>query len=528
MKRIINIKTICIFSIIILLGLGYIFFTDNSNEKEYKNTTYSVKYNSIWKVNSSSDKKISLTHKRDSTLNIEIMDISDDYEYKSLDNIKDDILYSIEKQNKKYKLIASEKSSVTKNNYEGYKVLYENEDNQVLVVIAKKSNQIIIFTYEATSDYFDILLDSVNSIIYNFKIMEKEYSLSYKLSLDLSNIKWKENDDIKLKKNKAYEAADYNYLVKYSIPSNFIINDFDSTGQIFKYQDLSSGNISISTSIQNINIYEYLDKENKNKGLNLAVDYIKKNKDTYKNIEENLNKLESKYDSYVYKIAYTQKNEYTKKTYNYEEVYLIYSLDKNHIFIIKIDSTNSAIPKELIDNINIDSTLKYANYINKNIVNGYLENHFKKKIDDKRYYDITLHAPTTYEELDKGYNIYAYKFFGFNCDDDTSVCEYNIDYELTKSSMEIKLKYISSDYEITDNNYIGKVTLNDKEFDCYEVNYDKKIPELNYENHSFNEKILFYKLEDNNYFIIKINRKDNKVDQERLKETTKFDINIYE
>ena len=77
-------------------------------------------------------------------------------------------LYEIEKQNAKYKLLKEEDSST--NSKEIYKILYENNDTQSLIVIVKGDNYVCVINCVAKDMYFDMLFDSFNTIINSVKI----------------------------------------------------------------------------------------------------------------------------------------------------------------------------------------------------------------------------------------------------------------------------------------------------------------------------------------------------------------------
>ena len=52
--------------------------------------------------------------------------------------------------------------------------LYEKDDDQVLVNIYKKDNVLVILYYNALSKYFDIVLDSADTIIDSLEIYSGE------------------------------------------------------------------------------------------------------------------------------------------------------------------------------------------------------------------------------------------------------------------------------------------------------------------------------------------------------------------
>ena len=72
------------------------------------------------------------------------------------------------KQNEGYALISVD--DYFKEDIESYSYLYEKDDEQALVNIYKKDKKLIIIYYVNSSNYFDIVLDSVDSILNSFEI----------------------------------------------------------------------------------------------------------------------------------------------------------------------------------------------------------------------------------------------------------------------------------------------------------------------------------------------------------------------
>ena len=252
---------------VIVLGLiiliGMLLF--QSNIKEYKTDTYTIKYDRSWKRKGKNENTIKLKHKSNSTIYIEVMDLKEEQKYLGTEDIIEELLYNIGLENKEYNILQKEKSNITRHSYEGYKLLYENKTHQALVVVAKKSEKVMLFTYEAKHEYFDILLDSVENIIYNFDINDEKYLINNSIKVDTEEIKFEENKDLLklLKENKSYDIANKNYSVKISIPSNFQMSSFDSTLGYYTFKDLKKGSINLKVNIYAKNIYEYLEKEEK-------------------------------------------------------------------------------------------------------------------------------------------------------------------------------------------------------------------------------------------------------------------------
>ena len=77
-------------------------------------------------------------------------------------------MYSIEQQNKDYKLINM--SDEAKSDYEVYSYLYEKDMEQVLINVYKKGSKLVIAYYQADSEVYDIVLDSVDTIFASLRI----------------------------------------------------------------------------------------------------------------------------------------------------------------------------------------------------------------------------------------------------------------------------------------------------------------------------------------------------------------------
>ena len=522
--------------IIIIGSIGIVVYLKlNDNKiKEFRNEYYTFNYNSSWKIKDKNEKLISLVHDKDATLNIEIVSLEDEYRYLPIEDLLDEFLYNIEIQNKEYSLLFKESAYITKNNYEGYKMLYENGESQAMVVICKKADRLIIFKYEATNNYFDILLDSAQNIIYTFNPIDKQFELSYKLNVETTDISWNSNEEITsgLKDVENYEIAYKNYLVNFSIPLNFELGELDSTSGYFNYRGLSNGSITLNANIWNTNIYEYVEKDG---SLYTNYKYIKEGED-YSNFQENIKQMELENGiGYIYKNSYTYIGYSSNK--NYEEVVLIYELDTSHIFTIKLEASKVSIPEELVSKIKLNSSKNYASYINNKVENGNLICELKEFTDYERtkVQVITLNVPEKYKEINKGYyNIYTHRNFGLNYNEEMEIYEYDAEYEVC-SSLDSKLDSLNSDYssykskgEYKELEFKETLTLNEKTFDIYEGGYTDisgaLFSEIGREYYYVNSKVLFYKLDTGKVLSIEIKGNGVEISNEVLNELTNFNI----
>lgn len=147
-----------------------IFFKNRSYNHTFENDSLSFDYDSTWKVSKNETNSISLTHKTDSIIDINISTLNSNYTNSSIEQVVDEVKYDIKNQKSDYKLLKEEKQNITQNNYEGYKMLYENKDNQSLIIALKKGTTLIVINYISKDKYFDIVLDSYQGILSSLTI----------------------------------------------------------------------------------------------------------------------------------------------------------------------------------------------------------------------------------------------------------------------------------------------------------------------------------------------------------------------
>lgn len=168
-KKNVIITILMIIGIAVTIGVAYSY---NIYTKDFNNDDFLVKYDSTWKVIDNKEKLV-LEHKKSkSILSIQCKKLETNYMDIKLKDIISDIMYSIEEQNKEYYLINM--MSNPSNKYDSYSYLYEYEMKQVLVNVYKKDNKLIIVYYEADSQYYDIVLDSVETILDSLEIISGE------------------------------------------------------------------------------------------------------------------------------------------------------------------------------------------------------------------------------------------------------------------------------------------------------------------------------------------------------------------
>lgn len=519
-------------------------FKSNSNFIDVNEKNYNLKYDNSWKVKEKNDNYINLSHKSSkSTLKIEIISLDKEYKYTDIDDLIDEIIYNIGEQNKTYKLISKKKDVFTKYEFKGYKLLYETDTNQVMIMTFKKSDKLIMASFEAENKYFDMLLDSVQNIIYNFNTVDETFELKNSIKTDISEINYSESEDLDkiLGSTKEYEIGAKNYKVIYEIPSVFELSSFNTTLNYFNLKNYDKAQMRITVNIYNQNVYEYLDKDN--------FSNVYKNYSGYKgekdvtDFEEQISKLNTVYsDSYIYKnsykmeaIKYNNKGEVETYKRNDENVEIIYSLNQNHILIIAIDSKGGPITKKLLDSINIKSSSNYSSYVKNKVDNGYRIAELKKYIgyEKKKINNIIIKLPEDYKEIDKNNNLYDERYFGLNYNEDKQLYDYIIHYSfgiynnIEKNVESLNSMFISS-YGKCD--YYKKnrdIPVNDKKFVEYGGGYTKLggIPFTNINRYKYyvNHKVLFYKLNDGSYLIIEIQGNDKKISDDIINQVTNFE-----
>lgn len=524
--------------IIVIIGTTLIFTLNGKNMSMYAfdNNYYDFNYDKTWQIKDKSDLSVLLNNKEKASLNIELINIDDEYKYSDLTDIIDDLLYTINSQNSNYKLISKKEDRVTKLEYSGYKLLYENDESQAMITILKSGDKVVIFNYEALNKYFDILLDSVQNIIYNFALKPEKFELTSNITVNTEEMDYASNISLanKLTDTKDYTMASQNYEVNYSIPSIFKLKGFYSNYGDFEYQD-SDGKIKITTGVYKVNMYDYIDSSKTIGTIYSDCSYMKESPDTYKDLKEKISEFKiGDYSGYIYKISYT----YHFVDDRQEEKYIIaVAINKNHIFEVKIEGEGIKIPKKLIEQIKINSVNNYSSYIIRNVENGYFNVEFKqfKDYNYKDYYLINLKLPEKYREMPSYLNVYTKRYFGLNYDHDNEVYQYDIVYDFSSYYVDTVIK--SANSSMNSNSKYGAVSemqeeepiiLNDKKFMVYSGSYYKKgaLYNSNESNivYKVNKKILVYELENSRYLTITIDANDTDINDNILRELTDFSV----
>lgn len=150
---------------ILVLVLWIVIFKNGIFNKRFKNDYVKFSYDSTWKINKSDATSVALTHDTKSLINIKTTALTSNLLNSDIEQIKEEVRFDIEKQNIGYKLLKQEKTVISNNGYEGYKLLYEDNEAQTLIVILRNNNYLCVINFTSSNNYFDILLDSFQLIL---------------------------------------------------------------------------------------------------------------------------------------------------------------------------------------------------------------------------------------------------------------------------------------------------------------------------------------------------------------------------
>lgn len=351
-KRLILI-VFCIIFMTIIIGTLLLYIKNKQKLKveQIDNDNYLMKYDSTWKVEEKNDTAVKLSHKQSkSQLNIRITELELDIQYKTLEELFNRFLDNIQEQNKEYNLLNKEEIIINNTNLKGYKLLFENDTQQVEIIVYKQGTKLVTITYEATYEYFDLVLNSAKYIIENFTLKEKKFDVSTEINLKTEKINYTNDNSVRvlLKTVKPEEITAKNYRVNYTIPSNFVAQEQIGENAYYTLEGLDIGkNLSINVNIFNTNIYEYLDKES----------YVNIYNTRYY-LNDDIKVTIDKYSETP--LCYIYRDSYKVRSMLYENIELIFEINADHIFSVSIKSTGVGIPRELVDMIKINKIENYA------------------------------------------------------------------------------------------------------------------------------------------------------------------------
>ena len=491
------------------------------NHKSFENEIFAFNYDTGWRIIEEEANYVKLRHGKNGFLEISVKELPEELRFNSLDSLIREIEFGINLQNESYSLIAEEQTRITNRNLNSYRYLYEKDDEQALVVISKVGEKIIAFTYRADTDYFDILLDSVHNIIHSFELNRGQFALNTEIKeMNLTNINWTGNFNVN--DTKEYHIATNNYLVNYKLPEQFQITGFNNTFQQFTFRD-EENDLRVAVSVRLKNIYEWLHSDDFGT-LQREVSSLEGSNENVK-LETTKNSLFE--GSYIHRITY--ETTFGSSTTSHERIYMIFPLDHIRIFQIEINSRNSTVSHDIINNIDIVSKRKIASYIHRNIEDGFVVNEMKAFISfgSKNFHSVTLRTPAEWREKAHTMNVYETRRFGLNCSVDfMNECEYNLSYSLGTSSsgIETVIGFARDDFTDAPLRHDGTFTYNGIPYEIFNLEYEKRVQGRTNQIIKFYETILYRQLEGNGYFIIKLNRMNERFDASKINEVLNYDI----
>jgi len=477
---------------------------------QFETDNYRVTYDSTWKRTTSEPLNLVLEHITGSTINFDIYNLEEDFRFMSFLNLVNEIEFAVRTQNENHELIARQEVTVTKNNYEGYQILYETEENSVLVVIAQKGEQVLTITYQASMEDFDLLLDSVQEIVYNFELI----SMSFELAERVSDINFKTlslyKGGIDVSGRTKSQIANFQFLVEYEVPNNFTRTIFNSMLGSYEYRDQNNGSIQIRTSILPNNIYRYID------GLENL--WFRKAALANKSLNETYSKISD--TKYVYNARYSTESLLSETVEN-EVIHIIYALDHRRTFLIEITARNMRIPASVFENTEMVSSRKIALNIVRNIENGMLRNEMKVMLDSRngRHNTVMLYTPEIYYEYESNFmprSKYEERIFRHYRNDR----DYDIEIKYYFNRLANRESHLNSLQEIWFKNAprqpLGIRTYNDKEFTVYRFDFVSD----DGQNQVF---VLIYEFE-GTVLITSIRGVNRQISEEEILELTNFDM----
>lgn len=524
------------YGLLIVLGiltLGVLITTivvlaNSEDMKSYEGELFSVNYDSTWKVKSKKDGLLELVHRKSkSTLVIEETSLQDEYQYSIIDDLIDELSYSISDQNKGYKLLSKDKAKVGKDNSDGYKLLYEDDKSQILVIITKKGSKLRLFTYSAKYEYFDMVLDSAYNIIDSYESTEGKTGTEA-VNVKTSELSWGSNETLKkvASKVKSDEIANYNFKVKFEVPEEVQKSGLSTTSLSFSYDGV---NLSLYAGVFSKNIYEYVNSKDGTVFDRKAS--LKKRTDMYSNIKDGLmlQELDGK-KRYVYKMSYDLT--LSGETDHVEYVEILYELDKNHTARFTIESYHT-LPIEFINSFKLTSFENYANNVTRTIEDGMLIGDLKnyKEPRNDAVDAVKVKLPVVYEEEDHKVNMYNTRYYGKNYNSDYFYYEYYVEYNYLFTSEKSAVDNVKSTYNSykSRNGYqnlreSGTIVLNNKEFLVFDGGYYESVFSVVGSQQVFSNIKYLVCNAGKHYLVIEAKGNGVQISDEFLNEITNFDI----
>ncbi len=527
-------KVILIGSMILLLFvfvlLGYLlFFANKTKIKEYSNSVYSIKYDSTWNLKEKKKNYVLLKHGSKSNVEIYVKTLDEETRYNDISTFIDDIEQTIKVENKSFHLIHRKQVKVTKKELEGYKLLYEDQNSQAMVVVSKYNDKLFTFVYKTDNTDFDILLDSVENMIYNFAILDDAVDVQEKLDeIKTTGITYSTKKFNLSKKKTQRTIANDNYEIQYKLSEDIPRDDFDSAYYYGTYKDTNSNDVRLSIMLSPLNIYEYITNNLMSKEKNY------KRIDDYDHIKVEIDKHN---EGYIYKISYDFKTTKINESGDFEdcalrkeEYYVVYEIDPITTLVYELEADEKNISEQWINNLEIVSKKKYGAYITRNIENHKIINEMKTLKSDshnKQYYSVTLYTPEEYfERYYDNNNIYETRYFGKDYDKKSEEYNTTAKYILDSTSTKIHIKTAQSMLSSYKNNhfqFVKDLKIGKNTYKYYTASYTSGSVK-------YNKAYLFLDLLDENYnnnsFCLEISTKNDIIKEDMIGDLLNIDIKV--
>lgn len=460
MKKKIIISLILVFLLAAGLFILLIYLENHQLIKTSRNKLYSISYYKTWQIEEQSPEYIRFSHETDSFIEIKITKLTAAQKNQGLKETLGDVKYNFEQAMPNYQLINNVQQSITKHQYPGYQLLYQTSNDEVLIAVTKNSDYLIVFSYNAPTSYFDILLDNFRYIEENFELLPTNYALT-EIKIPITGINYLKSDRDDNEKEE-YVINSNHYEVSYQVPKLCQLNTFDTTSGYLTCEE-------VTIQVRNVyqNLISLITDPAIYGGIAQEIKYYQEHADFENVVVEN----EKTSNGYNYKISYDNK----KQNRYYEKLYILTSLDYLRTNIIKIEVKDQKLEKNFVEQVRVIKFTKYGANINKELKDGYLFDSLKIFIDsnakERQYYEAIYQIPGHYEEIDYDNNQNNDRYFQVGYNEVTNKYDYQINLQITKyGDSATEVANLEKDYQLkpTDT-FIKKGNLGDQnQFNYYE------------------------------------------------------------
>ncbi len=371
--------TLVLAFIIIIIGIiVFLTSTKGIQQEEFSTKNYSVKYDTTWKIKDCSDNEIIFVHNdTQSVIDISIADLDSNLYGKTIKQIAQNVKNKVEKEYPDYKCISEHITYLNDDISEAYQLLFEDGKRQSLIQIGMYGYKVFISNYTAENQYFDILLDSVQTINASFKIKYESVDMMDSRKIDETGYEVK-TDEIDYSKTEQHTYLGSNYKVIFTIPVQFKGN---VRGLSFTKESANSSDTRISITSENENLFT-------------VYDAVMKNSKSY-----NYSKIEIQKVTNGYLEGYGIKGttDYGREVYT-----MLYAL--NDFNTLQLTVSGEDVTQNMLDNIKVVSFDRCGNYIDRKAVDGYLvgtlsqDNYFATN-NKQTYISVDYKVPEKYREI---------------------------------------------------------------------------------------------------------------------------------